>query len=89
MTRHVALFAYPDCQLLDVSGPWQVFASANALSPQPLYQLTLVADAARFLAVGAFVAVGTTLFPITAYSALIDLHVVTEVQHLDAAAEQC
>ncbi|NYS60415.1 helix-turn-helix domain-containing protein [Vreelandella salicampi] len=45
MTRHVALFAYPDCQLLDVSGPWQVFASANALSPQPLYQLTLVADA--------------------------------------------
>ena len=45
MTRHVALFAYPDCQLLDVSGPWQVFASANALSPQPLYQLTLAADA--------------------------------------------
>lgn len=45
MTRHVALFAYPNCQLLDVSGPWQVFASANALSPQPLYQLTLVADA--------------------------------------------
>lgn len=45
MTRHVVLFAYPDCQLLDISGPWQVFASANALSPQPLYQLTLVADA--------------------------------------------
>lgn len=44
MTRHVALLAYPDCQLLDVSGPWQVFASANALSPKPLYQLTLVAD---------------------------------------------
>nr|WP_295709943.1 GlxA family transcriptional regulator [uncultured Halomonas sp.] len=45
MTRHIALLAYPDCQLLDVSGPWQVFASANALSPHPLYQLTLVADA--------------------------------------------
>ena len=44
MTRHVALLAYPDCQLLDVCGPWQVFASANELSPQPLYQLTLVAD---------------------------------------------
>ncbi|KPQ22086.1 MULTISPECIES: GlxA family transcriptional regulator [unclassified Halomonas] len=44
MTRHIALLAYPDCQLLDVSGPWQVFASANALSPHPLYQLTLVAD---------------------------------------------
>lgn len=46
MTRHVALLAYPDCQLLDVSGPWQVFASANELSPKPLYQLTLVADTA-------------------------------------------
>tara|TARA_R110000796_G_scaffold98168_1_gene205585 strand:+ start:1499 stop:1729 length:231 start_codon:yes stop_codon:yes gene_type:complete len=45
VTRHIALLAYPDCQLLDVSGPWQVFASANALSPQPLYQLTLIADA--------------------------------------------
>lgn len=45
MPRHVALFAYPDCQLLDVSGPWQVFASANVLSKQPLYQLTLAADA--------------------------------------------
>ena len=45
MTRHIALLAYPDCQLLDVSGPWQVFASANALSPEPLYRLTLAADA--------------------------------------------
>ena len=44
MTRHVAMLAYPDCQLLDVTGPWQVFASANALSPHPLYQLTLLAD---------------------------------------------
>ncbi|NGO90054.1 MAG: helix-turn-helix domain-containing protein [Halomonas sp.] len=44
MTRHLALLAYPDCQLLDVCGPWQVFASANALSAQPLYHLTLVAD---------------------------------------------
>ncbi|PRY64194.1 transcriptional regulator GlxA family with amidase domain [Vreelandella songnenensis] len=45
MTRHIVLLAYPNCQLLDVSGPWQVFASANALSPVPLYRLTLVADA--------------------------------------------
>ncbi|WP_447957070.1 GlxA family transcriptional regulator [Vreelandella sp. EE7] len=43
--RHIALLAYPDCQLLDVTGPWQVFASANELSPAPLYRLTLVADA--------------------------------------------
>ncbi|MGM0823575.1 MAG: GlxA family transcriptional regulator [Pseudomonadota bacterium] len=44
MSRHIALLAYPDCQLLDVSGPWQVFASANALSQRPLYRLTLAAD---------------------------------------------
>ncbi|MGQ7248201.1 GlxA family transcriptional regulator [Halomonas sp. V046] len=43
--RHVVLVAYPGCQLLDVSGPWQVFASANDLSAQPLYRLNLLADA--------------------------------------------
>ncbi|MGP9764390.1 GlxA family transcriptional regulator [Halomonas sp. AOP13-D3-9] len=60
MTRHVALFAYPDCQLLDVSGPWQVFASANELSPQPLYQLTLVADAVGPVATNGGLAVHAT-----------------------------
>ena len=60
MTRHVALFAYPDCQLLDVSGPWQVFASANALSPHPLYQLTLVADKAGPVATNSGLAVHAT-----------------------------
>lgn len=60
MTRHVALLAYPDCQLLDVSGPWQVFASANALSPQPLYQLTLVADSVGPVATNGGLAVHAT-----------------------------
>jgi transcriptional regulator GlxA family with amidase domain len=60
VTRHVALLAYPDCQLLDVSGPWQVFASANALSPQPLYQLTLVADAVGPVATNGGLAVHAT-----------------------------
>lgn len=60
MTRHVALLAYPDCQLLDVSGPWQVFASANALSPHPLYQLTLVADAVGPVATNGGLAVHAT-----------------------------
>ncbi|GED21711.1 GlxA family transcriptional regulator [Halomonas halmophila] len=41
--RRVALLAYPDCQVLDIAGPWQVFASANALAGQPLYALNLVA----------------------------------------------
>ncbi|WP_447555163.1 GlxA family transcriptional regulator [Vreelandella sp. EE22] len=44
MTRHIALVAYLDCQLLDISGPWQVFATANELSGSPLYRLTLAAD---------------------------------------------
>jgi transcriptional regulator GlxA family with amidase domain len=60
VTRHVALLAYPDCQLLDVSGPWQVFASANALSPHPLYQLTLVADAIGPIATNGGLAVHAT-----------------------------
>lgn len=44
VTRPIALFAYPDCQLLDVSGPWQVFASANELAGEPLYRLHLLAE---------------------------------------------
>ncbi|UYG05185.1 DJ-1/PfpI family protein [Halomonas sp. LR3S48] len=44
MSRTVALLAYSGCQLLDVSGPWQVFASANDLSGRELYRLHLTAD---------------------------------------------
>lgn len=42
-TRRIVLLAYPDCQVLDVAGPWQVFASANALADRPLYEPILVA----------------------------------------------
>lgn len=45
-SRRVALIAYPDCQVLDVTGPWQVFASANVLAESPLYELSLVARGA-------------------------------------------
>lgn len=44
MSRQIALLAYPDCQLLDISGPWQVFASANELAGEPLYLLTLLGE---------------------------------------------
>ncbi|QJQ95768.1 MULTISPECIES: GlxA family transcriptional regulator [Halomonadaceae] len=44
MSRTIAILVYPDCQLLDVSGPWQVFASANDLSGRELYRLHLTAD---------------------------------------------
>lgn len=46
MTRPIALLAYADCQLLDVSGPWQVFASTNDLAGAPLYALHLLAEQA-------------------------------------------
>lgn len=45
MTRSIALLAFHDCQLLDVSGPWQVFATANELGGEALYHLTLAAEA--------------------------------------------
>ncbi|MCM2972513.1 GlxA family transcriptional regulator [Larsenimonas suaedae] len=42
--HRVALFVFDECQLLDASGPWQVFATANELLPAPAYQLILVAE---------------------------------------------
>ncbi|WIX31779.1 GlxA family transcriptional regulator [Salinicola sp. JS01] len=43
MTQTLDLFVYPDCQLLDASGPWQVFASANEAAGEPRYRLRLLA----------------------------------------------
>jgi transcriptional regulator GlxA family with amidase domain len=45
MSHTVDLFIYPNCQLLDTSGPWQVFASANTLLGRPHYELRLNAIA--------------------------------------------
>ncbi|WP_095200017.1 GlxA family transcriptional regulator [Mesorhizobium carmichaelinearum] len=49
--RHIEILAYPDIQLLDVSGPLQVFASANdfrtqAGEPAP-YEVAVVAASPR------------------------------------------
>ncbi|WP_104202499.1 GlxA family transcriptional regulator [Billgrantia saliphila] len=66
MPRTVVFLAYPDCQLLDVSGPWQVFASANDLSGHPLYRLHLAADAPGSLPTNG----GLPLQADTAWSAL-------------------
>lgn len=41
--KSIAVLAYPDCQLLDVTGPLQVFASANELLPAPAYELLILA----------------------------------------------
>lgn len=45
MTRTVALLAMPGVQLLDVSGPLDVFAEANVQSATPAYHLQLIAGA--------------------------------------------
>lgn len=46
MSHTLDLLIYPNCQLLDASGPWQVFATANHLAGQPLYHLRLLAESA-------------------------------------------
>ncbi len=46
MSHILDLLIYPNCQLLDASGPWQVFATANDLAGKPHYQLRLLAESA-------------------------------------------
>lgn len=41
VSHTVDFFIYPNCQLLDASGPWQVFASANSLLGRAHYALRL------------------------------------------------
>jgi putative intracellular protease/amidase len=41
--KTIAVLAYPDCQLLDVAGPLQVFATANQLLPAPGYEVVIIA----------------------------------------------
>ncbi|WP_192251007.1 GlxA family transcriptional regulator [Mesorhizobium silamurunense] len=49
--RRIEILAYPDVQLLDVSGPLQVFASANDFRTQasepPVYEVLVVAASPR------------------------------------------
>ena len=54
-TRHVAMVAYPDVQVLDVVGPLEVFAIASRLlelggRPTPAYAVEIVATRAGVLA---------------------------------------
>lgn len=47
-TRRVMMLAFADCQILDVTGPLEILASANELNPDapPPYAIELVAEAA-------------------------------------------
>jgi transcriptional regulator GlxA family with amidase domain len=42
-SRRVLMLAFPGCQILDVSGPMQIFAGANAELGREAYQLLLLA----------------------------------------------
>ncbi len=44
MPRRVEILLFPDAQVLDVTGPAQVFASVNALSGEALYETALVGE---------------------------------------------
>ena len=53
MPRRIEILVFPDAQVLDATGPAQVFASANELSrgadKEPLYEIALVAEAAEVI----------------------------------------
>lgn len=40
--KTIAVLAYPDCQILDVTGPFQVFASANTELKKAAYQIQIL-----------------------------------------------
>jgi len=42
--KKVAIYACHNCQMLDVTGPFQVFATANTLAAEAIYQPLLVSD---------------------------------------------
>jgi transcriptional regulator GlxA family with amidase domain len=44
MTKTIAILAMPGVQLLDVSGPLDVFAEANAQADKPVYRLLIAAS---------------------------------------------
>ncbi|GHB21557.1 GlxA family transcriptional regulator [Salinicola rhizosphaerae] len=44
MPETTDILIYPGCQLLDASGPWQVFASANEEAERHCYRLRLLAE---------------------------------------------
>src|SRR5689334_25279641 len=52
--RRVWIVAFPDVQLLDVSGPWEVFAMANRIGEPrtPRYAVSVVAPSSGAVVTG-------------------------------------
>jgi len=80
--------AYPDVQLLDVTGPLQVFASANDMMARageaPPYALRLVAPGGRSVVASAGVALVAD--PLSPFETCLDTLIVAGGEGIDAAA---
>jgi transcriptional regulator GlxA family with amidase domain len=88
VTRVVEVLAFPSVQLLDVTGPLQVFASANDHIEQaggtPPYLLRVVAKGERTIAATAGVGISTE--PLSRKGAPLDTLVIAGGRGVDAAA---
>jgi transcriptional regulator GlxA family with amidase domain len=86
--RVIEVLAYPSVQLLDVSGPVQVFASANdfatAAGATPPYELRVVTQAGR--SVTASAGVGLAAVPLPPIGSTLDTLMIAGGQGVEAAA---
>ncbi len=88
MARFVEVLAFPKVQLLDVTGPLQVFASANDLAAEaggsPPYVLRVVAQGGR--SVTASAGLGLSADPLPPIDSPLDTLLVAGGQGVEAAA---
>jgi transcriptional regulator GlxA family with amidase domain len=86
--RVIEVLAYPSVQLLDVSGPVQVFASANDFATEagatPPYELRVVTQAGR--SVTASAGVGLAAVPLPPVGSTLDTLMIAGGQGVEAAA---
>jgi transcriptional regulator GlxA family with amidase domain len=86
--RVIEVLAYPSVQLLDVTGPVQVFASANDFATEagatPPYELRVVAQAGP--SVTASAGVGLAAVPLPAIGAPLDTLMIAGGQGVETAA---
>jgi transcriptional regulator GlxA family with amidase domain len=84
----IEVLAYPSVQLLDVSGPVQVFASANDFATEagatPPYELRVVTQAGR--SVTASAGVGLAAVPLPPVGSTLDTLMIAGGQGVEAAA---
>src|SRR4030088_91651 len=87
LVRVIEVLAYPSVQMLDVTGPLQVFASANDLIAEaggmPPYALRVVAQGGK---VTASAGLGLAVDPLPPIGAALDTLMIAGGQGVEAAA---